>query len=541
MYTKNCRKRASKMNALLLLMTRERHGQHRQHNASCKILRSLICGGNYSYKKVWQKNSDKRIACEGGKIYFDNFRIWYGGYNLKNEPQCLQVNQPRGPNRKIEDALVACIHSECLPLSNDGHKSSLFCLEKKWLLRFVLEKKRVLPIESVFLSPTHKFSDISWNEPQTSLVLRTTHNSRPYQHVRQAGAPVPIVMLLAVFEVCPLKFVGMLKITEEVFGKDVVHAVISQGLLITMHHSGWVRMYSFDRIVEKYRRFEAKLFEEFDTEGNICGEMPCGLPCNIQITECPPVLFEVRCAQHIVDVGGFPWHYLTSPHSTSQSCFHVRNLTTGQLAQNGTLAMDVTNLDTDKASFYGDDSGRILYVGATDIRLFKFSVDDKGCKVDKDFSVDLSRNTKVEEAMYTSSGRSIRRKVSTTELRDTSEMTIHNVDYEDDLDLLYTSAVYQDPEGTYNMVNLYHNTTGALLRAVRLEEPWQEVSITGCTSVYEHRVILDLDTIIKVVKPSPGRFCCIVYRLCSNIEDQETKHKSTSKHHRPVRRRRSRR
>ncbi|XP_033764005.1 DDB1- and CUL4-associated factor 17-like isoform X2 [Pecten maximus] len=501
---KDSRKNTSYMNTLLMLTNRERYGQHKQHHASYKILRSLICGGNYSYKKVWQKNSDKRISCEGGKIYLENFRIWYGGYNLKNEPQCLQVNQPRSPNRKIEDALVACIHSECLPLPNNGHKFSLYCLEKKWLLRFVLDKKRESPVESVFLSQTHKFSDISWNEPNKSLVLRSTHNSRPNQHVRQAGAPVPIVRLLAVFEVCPLKFVGMIKITEEVFGKDVVNAVISQGLLITMHQSGWIRMYSFDQIVEKYRKFEAKLYEEFDTEGNICGDLPLGLPCNIHITECPPVLFEVRCAQHIVDVGGFPWHYLISP--LSQSCFRVCNLSNGQLAKNGILSMDVTNLDTDKANFFGDDSGRILFVGATDVRLLKISSDDAGCKIDQDFSIDLSRNTK---------------------------MTIHNVDYEDDLDLLYTSAVYHDPEGTYNILNLYHNTTGALLRAIRLEEPWQEV--------YEHRVHLDLDTIIKVVKPSPGRYSCVMYRLCSNIEETEKSHKSNSKQQKPDRRRRSRR
>ncbi|XP_060072110.1 DDB1- and CUL4-associated factor 17-like [Ylistrum balloti] len=529
------RKYPENTNTLLLLRNRERHGRHRQNRASYKILKSLICGGNYSYKKVWQKNSDKRIACEGGRLYFENFRIWYGGYNLKNEPKCLQINQPRSPNRKIEDALVACVHSECLPLPNDGHMSSLYCLENKWLLRFVLDKKQVLPVESVFLSPNRKFSDISWNEPHKSLVLRTTHNSRSnQQRVREAGAPVPILMLLAVFEVCPLSFVGMLKITEKVFGKDVVHAGLSQGFLITMHHSGWVKMYSFDWIVEKYRKFEAKLFEEFNAEGMICGDVPFGLPCNIQITECPPVLFKVRCAQHIVDVGGFPWHYLISPYSTKQSCFHVCNLTTGQLANNGTLAMDVTNLETDKASFYGDESGRILYLGAADIRLLKITAGDTGCQVYEDFSIDLSRSIKEEKALYTSSGRSIRRKVSTAELQDNSEVTIYNVDYENELDLLYTSAVYHDPEGTYNMLNLYHNTTGALLRGVHLDEPWQEV--------YEHRVHVDLDTMIKIVKPSPGKFCCIVYRLCSNAEEQEKDKtpKSTPKNQRTEHRRRSR-
>ncbi|XP_069114234.1 DDB1- and CUL4-associated factor 17-like isoform X2 [Argopecten irradians] len=487
---------------------------------SCALIR-CACTGNYSYKKVWQKNSDKRIACEGGKIYLENFRIWYGGYNLKNEPKCLQENQQRGPNRKIENALLANIHPECLPLPNRGHKASLYCLEKRWLLRFVLDKQCVSPVESVFLSSTQKFSDLSWNEPQKSLVLATTHSSRPNLQERQAGAPDPIMRLLAVFELCPLKFVGMLKITQEVFGKDVLSATISHGLLITTHQMGLIKMYSFDEIVEKYRKFEAKLYEEFDLEGNVCGDMPVGLPCNIHFTVCPPVLFELRCTEHIVDIGGFPWHYLFSP--PKKSCYHVCNLANGQLAKNGILSMDVTNLDTDKACFHEDNSGRIVFVEASNIRLFKLSRNNAECEIVEDFYIDLSRNTsKAENVMYTSSGRNVKRRISTTEVQDLSEMMIHNVDYEDELDFLYTNTVYHDSDEAYNMVNIYNNTTGSLLQQIRLEEPWQEV--------HEHSVHLDLDTIIKVVKSSPGKFCCVVYRLYSNVEEQENSQKHSTKH-----------
>ncbi len=37
----------------------------------------------------------------------------------------------------------------------------------------------------------------------------------------------------------------------QIFGSDVTDVMLSQGLLITMHQSGYVKMYNFESIVEQ--------------------------------------------------------------------------------------------------------------------------------------------------------------------------------------------------------------------------------------------------------------------------------------------------
>ena len=43
------------------------------------------------------------------------------------------------------------------------------------------------------------------------------------------------------------------------------------------------------------------------------------------ISETPPVLFEVRCHEHNLQMGGFPWHYIFTPHRNN-GVFHVHRV-----------------------------------------------------------------------------------------------------------------------------------------------------------------------------------------------------------------------
>ena len=43
------------------------------------------------------------------------------------------------------------------------------------------------------------------------------------------------------------------------------------------------------------------------------------------LSEPQPILFEVRCDDHNVQIGGYPWHYIITPHGT-MGFFSVHNL-----------------------------------------------------------------------------------------------------------------------------------------------------------------------------------------------------------------------
>ncbi|KAK3104864.1 hypothetical protein FSP39_011934 [Pinctada imbricata] len=220
-------------------------------------------------------------------------------------------------------------------------------------------------------------------------------------------------------------------------------------------------------------------------------------------TDQPPVLFEVKCDQHSVEVGGFPWHYLCSPQG-KQGTFHVRSLTNNVLAEHGNLRMDTLNYEPDRACFFGDESGRILHIGPTEL---SFS------NVHQYIVILILQET--SQPLYTSSGRRIQRSVSQDELMDCPNFTIYNVDYEDELDVLWTSAVYHNDNGPAGIVGFHDNLTGKLLKEIEIEEPFDEM--------YEHRIIVDLDTIIQVVKSGQGKFVCIFYRLQGNVKEDSEK------------------
>ena len=60
---------------------------------------------------------------------------------------------------------------------------------------------------------------------------------------------------------------------------------------------------------------------------------------------------------------------------------------------------------------------------------------------------------------------------------------IHQVDYEDELDLMWISATYQSPN-LRGVVCFHDNRTGDLLREVEIQEKWEEVKYISGSDLF---------------------------------------------------------
>ncbi|XP_055997457.1 DDB1- and CUL4-associated factor 17-like isoform X2 [Ostrea edulis] len=421
------------LNAYQQIKRRE-YGIRQSSRSKFNILKRLLLDENYVYKDVWTKYSNKDIRTEGGRLYFENYTKCYGGYGKGNKPVYLHsISTPQ--DQKIETALEASIQPETLSLPCKGERPSFYCIVGKcWLMRYDLFSGNLL--EEVYLSPrSHcQFKDLSWNEPGCSIVVKSTHKLSGCVRLVESGHPT-VVKVLALFDVFPLKFTGMFEITKTVFGKDTVDAMASCGFLTTMHTSGLVKLHSMEYVLQEYMQYEAELYTELPDQNEICGNQPFGLPLNIIIKEEPPVLFQVHCHQSSLEVGGYPWHYMYTPKRKDGS-FHVKSLSSGQLADNGILHSKTLGMEEDRAMFCTDESGRILHIDSNSVSVYR--IQEKNvteCMIEKCFTIDLKKEEQgrpIPYDNYSSSGRHIRSIAFGSMLLmdfELPNMCIHNVDY----------------------------------------------------------------------------------------------------------------
>ncbi|CAC5424436.1 DCAF17 [Mytilus coruscus] len=495
---------------------------------SLHALKSLCLQANYKYKKVWEKTSSKNITTEHGRIYFDNYTNVYGGYGRGNKPKHLYSLT----SHRTENALTCTARTEEIGLIHNGDKDCLICVTKdnKELIRVHLTSGKIL--QQIYLSPVYKFRDISWNESQSSIVVRSTksHGSHRQQ--------TDIVKVLAVFDVKPLQFVGMMEIKKQEFGANTVDAGLCQGVLITMHQQSVVKMYSFQHILDMYRTSTYKLDDVIGDEGHRLGHRPIGLKFNIKIEESPPVLFTVSCYDHIVEFSNKPFHYLYSPVKTPEY-FEVHSLENRSLIENGILKTGILDYANDRyrATFWDDDSGRVLHIATSVVSFYNLTtvpIQDNGERIlQKSFEMNLSKEKSKKDIPYTSSGRRVSKPKRQDSVNTDQNMTIYNVDYEDELDIISVTAVYHDTDEPRGVVCFYDNKTGTFLKEIDIEEP--------CSEIHEHRTLIDLDTIVQINKLWSGNFHCNMYRL-TNVESnkQEVKNKPGRKISRTYHRTRNR-
>ncbi|ROI15930.1 DDB1- and CUL4-associated factor 17 [Anabarilius grahami] len=481
--------------------------------ANLKILRNVILQDDTEFIKVWSKTSKSLIAYESGRIYLDNYRCCYS--SLLPEPEQLYELPKTPKTEKIEDALLCQSPLDNVLPNASEQKSCLLALTAhNWLYRLSADTGRML--QRVYLSSRFKFRSLGWDSSQETFYVKSIQSKQTTLE-RQAGVDNNILMRVAVFQVFPLELVGMLEINKKVFGKTAVDVLLSQGVLAVSHSSKHVKLYSFEYIVNKFRIEELALGQQCELNGGkgIVGEAPYGIPVNIHIHECPPVLFEMSYFENGVQIGGHPWHYIYTPnHKRHRGTHHICSITDGALATNGVQDMKCDSLEADWIFFHPDDSGRIVHAGPSAVNVLKIMA-ETGCdwkyKIVTDFSIIAARDNSAPQVIVTSSGRTVKRRFQLLD-DDPAQETFRMVKYEDELDLLAVIDITHTEDEGQGHLRLHDNKTGILMKRVPLKEPWDVT--------YSHEVYFDRDTIIHTVQEKNNTFCCHVYKMKRRPSDE---------------------
>ncbi|OXB77978.1 UNVERIFIED_CONTAM: hypothetical protein H355_009549 [Colinus virginianus] len=382
--------------------------------ANSSILKPLFQEST-KFKNVWTTHSASPIAYERGRIYLDNYQCCIS--SIAQEPRILYQKPKCSKSERIEDALLLeCPLGEMLPNPSDYKPSLIVLTVQNWLLRLSADSGEIL--EKVYLAGSCcKFRYLSWDTPQEVMVVKSAQNKLPAA-ARQAGIQQSVLFHLAVFQVLPLSFIGMLEINKKIFGNNVTDVAISNGILIVMYSMGLVRLYNFQTISEQFMDQPFDLGCEFNWNGEVgvVGKYPFGLPCNIKITDTPPLLFEASSLENAFQIGGFPWHYIITPNKKKhRGVFYICSLKDNALAKNGIQDMKCCSLEPDWIYFHPDMSGRIIHVGPNLIKVLKLKEVENTdqTEIAEDFIIMANRENCVNSSVtVTSSGRVVKKRLN---------------------------------------------------------------------------------------------------------------------------------
>uniref|UniRef100_A0A8C9WRT6 Ddb1 and cul4 associated factor 17 n=1 Tax=Scleropages formosus TaxID=113540 RepID=A0A8C9WRT6_SCLFO len=294
-----------------------------------KVFRQIILQDSRVFKKVWTRHSKSPISYESGRIYFENYRCCFS--SIPSRPQHLYQLPKSSKLEKIEDVLLCQSPLVILPRTSDQAPSLLALTAHNWLYR--LSTKTGEQLQKVCLSSRYKFRYLGWDVPQETFYIKSVQNKQS-PTVRQAGLDNNAMIYLAVFQVFPLEIVAVLEISKRVFGSTVLDVTLSQGVLVVSHSNKTVKLYSFENIVDKFMTRRLVLGEQCQWSGisGTVGESPFGIPVNIHINECPPVLYELPCLDNYMQIGGHPWHVIFTPnHKKHRGTYHICLLKDGTL------------------------------------------------------------------------------------------------------------------------------------------------------------------------------------------------------------------
>ncbi|OXB60633.1 hypothetical protein ASZ78_001166 [Callipepla squamata] len=275
---------------------------------------------------------------------------------------------------------------EMLPNPSDYKPSLIVLTVQNWLLRLSADSGEIL--EKVYLAGSCcKFRYLSWDTPQEVMVVKSAQNKLP------AAA-------------------------RQIFGNNVTDVAISNGILIVMYSMGLVRLYNFQAISEQFMDQPFDLGCEFNWNGEVgvVGKYPFGLPCNIKITDTPPLLFEASSLENAFQIGGFPWHYIITPNKKKhRGVFYICSLKDNALAKNGIQDMKCCSLEPDWIYFHPDMSGRIIHVGPNLIKVLKLKEVENTDQIEiaEDFIIMANRENCVNSSVtVTSSGRVVKKRLN---------------------------------------------------------------------------------------------------------------------------------
>lgn len=478
--------------------------QHRKH----QLIKKLICEKSAKFSPVWEKSSSKPIYYESDRLYFDHYRKCYSSIGSMEEPKLLYKLPNCPKNERIEDALVCEVPTDKVSYTKEDYRSHLIVLSRdNYISLLDLDTGRTM--RKVFLSNQYKFRHLSWNTFGQSVFVKA--NNRSIMN----NSTVPVVTFI-VFQVLPLRLHSHIALTKEVFKKSITDASVFQGLLIVMHSGNLVRLFSYDRLVEEHTTVSVSL-----------ESLPAGgIPVTVRLEELPPILFEIKCIEHNLWLGGVPLHYVYQPNH--QDVYKICQLKTGQLAEKGAIPVSLDAYETDNLIFLSDESNRLVHTTVTSAQILKIcSTDEGGSKIEVMYSVypyktDRHKLKEEETAnshppddgegttwILSSSGRIIKRRVipELFEIAPFSSSRIYSIQYDNDLKILVATslaAVQDDSREIDAFVCFHDDQTGAKLKTLELREDWDDT--------YEHSICVDLDTVVHIYK-KPHEYCCVMYRL----------------------------
>ncbi|XP_029461619.1 DDB1- and CUL4-associated factor 17 isoform X2 [Rhinatrema bivittatum] len=445
------------------------------HRRNMSFLRKLVCQGSTKFQKVWTKHSKSPIVYERGRIYFDNYRCCFN--SVTSEPHHLYELPKCSKLEKIEDALLCeSPVGETLPKPSDYKPSLIVVTGHNWLLRLSANTGEIL--EKIYLASYCKFRYLTWDVPQETIVAKSSQKKLTAAEQR-AGRQQPGLLYLAVFKILPLSLMGMLEINKNFM----------------------------------QQRFDLRQACNWSGMAGVVGDFPFGIPCNIKITDTPPLLFQVSCLENSFQIGGYPWHYIITPNKKDKGTYHICSLSNNVLAKNGIQDMKCCSLESDWIYFHPDTSSRVIHVGPNKINILKLKEMEMNSQIEEDFIILAKRETKVNRLVtVTASGRVVKKRFDQLD-DDPEQETFKVVDYEDELDLLAVVAVTQTDTDGRAHVDFYSNDNGKLLKSIRLMESWDVT--------YSHEVYFDRDTVIHIEQKPNRVFCCYVYKMICNAGERE--------------------
>ncbi|RMC18555.1 hypothetical protein DUI87_04447 [Hirundo rustica rustica] len=330
--------------------------------------------------------------------------------SIAQQPRLIYQKSKCAKSEKIEDALLLeCPLGEMLPSPSDYKASLIVLTVQNWLLRLSADSGEVL--EKVYLAGSccKFFRYLSWDTPQEVMIVKSAQNKLP------AAA-------------------------RQIFGNSVTDVAVSNGILIVMYSMGLVRLYNFKAILEQFMEQPFDLGQEFNWNGQVgvVGKYPFGLPCNIKITDTPPLLFEASSLENAFQIGGYPWHYIITPNKKKhKGVFHICSLKDNTLAKNGIQDMKCCSLEPDWIYFHPDMSGRIIHVGPNLIKVLKLKEVKNHAdqmEIAEDFTIVANRENCVNNNVtVTASGRVVKKRFTLLDDDPEQETYSHEVYFDKDL------------------------------------------------------------------------------------------------------------
>ncbi|OZC07687.1 hypothetical protein X798_05323 [Onchocerca flexuosa] len=475
-----------------LIVRRELGLQRTQCSFGRNVLRSLIMSNNRRYVLSEKHDAKSFLNVDGGLMVAHKARIIYNIDIL--EPLC-KLDMLDETEKILSTLWVELI----VDLKEGSSNSSPF-----WVL--ILTQNRLLCIdplrqsmEAEFLLPSDfcKFSCLAPNELGRTFCLfghMLSQNS-----IRRNNSGTDCV--IGVFDVYPLKFKGMFRITKEVFGNVTNVSVISDMVIVFKKKPYETVLYN---LVDFQNHTEEGLYDpELRFDGKIV------LPTPTLIISEPIICSRVAGNWSTLEYSGVPYHLLGISYSSKKSYMLVD---AAKMVEPASLPFSLqpprnASLQVEGATlmFHSDESGRLLRFDGPAIVSYKMqrSVENKMLfqevwrtnlwMKDSFFHEKLESNIKIKSSF----GRHIK---PTSDFDQDFRLVIKGVDVDIESQIIAIiaecdlhSPVFDDPSRPFDAMtrrNIYldevdmcivifllDDTTGVILKIAMMREPIKENTV----------------------------------------------------------------